>query len=98
MKEFKIEQDPEGKWKACYICTFCGTPYESKEEACQCWASHSSFTIEYIYGGIGSETDMPIECIIKKNERGFITEIGTYKLENVVKVNIKAKKDETKER
>lgn len=79
----------QGKAKNVWICTFCGTPYDTQGEAEQCWESHSELTIEYVWGGIGSQTDMPIECIIKKHERGMITEIGTYVLKEVKKVQMR---------
>lgn len=90
MKE--IKDDPEGKWKLRYICTYCGTPFETAKQAEQCWQSHSELTWEPVWGGIGSGSDMPIELIVKRHERGMITEIAVYKLESKKKVMFKEKK------
>lgn len=79
----------EEKAKQVWICMFCATPYETEEEASKCWGSHSHLTIDYVYGGIGSGTDMPEECVIKKHERGFITQIATYTLKEVKNVRMR---------
>lgn len=92
MKEEKEEEKARQVW----ICTFCGSPYESKKEAEQCWNSHSELTIEYIWGGIGSGTDMPLECLIKKIERGYVTEIATYERKSIKKVKMKMRRIEEK--
>lgn len=88
-RDFKTGEDPEGKWRAGYICTFCQALHRTKEEATKCWESHSSLTWEPVWGGIGSGSDIPVECIIKKHERGMITEVAVYKLESRKKVRIK---------
>jgi len=87
----------EDKAKNVWICTFCGTPYDTEQEATKCWESHNELTIEYIWGGIGSKTDMPIECIIKKHERGMITEIGTYELKEVKQVKMRERQIEKRD-
>lgn len=81
----------EQKAKQVWICTFCGAPYETEQEATKCWESHSELTIEYIWAGIGSKSDMPAECIIKKHERGWITEIASYILKEVKQVKMRDK-------
>lgn len=92
MEKFKIEEDPKGKWKAGYICTYCGTFYDSKEKASQCWESHEELTWEPVWGGIGSGSDLPVEVIIKRHQRGMITEIATYKLADSKKVKMRERK------
>lgn len=87
----------EEKAKHVWICLFCGTPYEHKKEAEQCWEAHSELTVDYVWGGIGSGSDMPKEVIIKKNERGYITEIATYTLEGIRKVKMRERKIVKKE-
>lgn len=94
---FKIESDPEGKWIAAYVCTYCGTAHGSKESASQCWNSHTELTWEPIWGGIGSESDFPQEILLKRHERGFVTEIATYKKESIDKVHIREKRKNEKE-
>jgi len=79
----------EKKAQHVWMCTYCGTPYETEKQAEQCWESHSDLTFEPIWGGIGSGTDMPAEVVIKKHERGFITEIATYVLDNRKKVRMR---------
>ena len=75
-----------------WICTFCGSPHETEEQAEHCWESHIDLRIEYIYGGIGSKSDMPSECIIKKHERGYVTEIATYERTSLKKVKFRERK------
>jgi len=79
----------EEKAQHVWMCTYCGTPYETEKQAEQCWESHSDLTFEPVWGGIGSGTDMPVEVIIKKHERGFITEIASYTLDNRKKVRMR---------
>lgn len=69
--------EKEEKAKQVWMCTYCGAPHETKEQAEQCWESHSELTIDYIWGGIGGG-DMPAECVIKKHERGYVTKIAVY--------------------
>lgn len=75
----------EEKARQVWMCTFCGAPYETEREAEQCWESHTELTWEPVWGGIGSGSDMPVECIIKKMERGYITEIAVYVLKDLKK-------------
>lgn len=84
----------EEKAKQVWMCTFCGSPHETKEQASQCWESHSELLIDYVWGGIGTGHDMPVECIIKKYERGYITEIATYKLDQIKKVKMRVRRIE----
>jgi len=77
--------------KQVWMCTFCATPHETKEQAEQCWESHSELTIDYIFGGIGGG-DMPLECVIKKHERGYITKIATYTKKEEVEVQMREKR------
>lgn len=86
----------EEKAKQVWMCTFCGAPHETKEQAEQCWESHTELTIDYIYGGIGSD-EMPVECIIKKHERGYVTKIATYVLKEVEEVKMRERKIVKKE-
>ncbi len=81
----------EKKAKQMWVCTFCGAPWESEGEAEQCWNSHTELTIDYIWSGIGGE-EMPLECIIKKHVRGFITKIAVYERKNVQEVKIREKR------
>jgi len=91
------EIDPEGKWKMGYQCTYCGTLYNTKEEARKCWESHMEMIAEYVWGGIGTG-EFPIEVLVKKNERGVITQIATYKRVSIDNVNIRVKEHDRKEK
>jgi hypothetical protein len=74
-----------------WVCAFCGKAYEYQQEAERCYDSHQELVWEPVWGGIGSGSDMPLECIIKKIERGFITEIATYTLSQRKKVKMRIK-------
>ena len=77
--------------KQVWICTFCSSPHETEKQATQCWGSHSDLTIDYIFGGIGAG-DMPLECVIKKHERGFVTKIATYTKTEEVEVKMRERR------
>lgn len=94
----EIKDDPEGKWQLRYICSFCGAPYKTKREAIQCWNSHSELTIEYVWGGIGEQSDFPVECVIKQQKRGIITKIASYELKEITPAEIRARKVEKKKK
>jgi len=73
-----------------YVCLWCKNVWETASEAEKCYDSHIHLTIEYLWGGIGSG-EMPLECIVKKHEKGSTVEIATYKLEEKKKVMIRDK-------
>ena len=79
----KEVEKKEDKAINAWVCTFCGTPYPTQAQAEQCFDGHSELSIDYVFGGIGDESGLPIECIIKRRERGFVTKIATYKRSEV---------------
>jgi len=78
------------KVKHGFVCTWCKNVWETPIEAEKCYDSHVYLTIEYIYGGIGS-SEMPLECIVKKHEKGIVTKIATYTKQEEKKVNMRDK-------
>jgi len=46
-------------------------------------------SVDYIWAGIGSGSEFPRECLIKKHERGMITKIATYTLKEIKNVKMR---------
>jgi len=86
-----MTEEQDEKAKNVWICTFCGSPHETKEQAEKCWEGHSDMTVDYIWPGIGGG-DMPLECIIKKHERGYVTKIATYVKKEEKEVQIRERR------
>jgi len=78
-----------------YQCLFCGEIYATKEAAEMCWERHVSYELEPYYS---LESEYPTEILVKKIEGDRYTEIATYQLAKIEKVDlpVKVKKDDSK--
>lgn len=75
-----------------FQCLFCGEIYPTRKEAEQCWDRHINYEFEPYYS---MNSEYPTEILVKKIEGDRYTEIATYELKKVEKVDlpVKVRKD-----
>jgi len=87
-EEKGMEKEGNEKYRTGFACNVCGTLYDTKEEAEQCWDSHVYMTLDYV-NVLGQE--MPAEVIVKKHEGGWVIRIASYSLKEVKEVKMREK-------